>query len=199
MRESTRKLNKILLDSLQNVGRKKHAFTRLYSLTYESKLKDSISRFMAMSLALLLLFSTIAGPIGSSIWSLANEHEDQIESQSEEIVEEPPEKEEPATPEQESTADTGEPDEKDPEEPDETEPKPSPDEDLPADNDPDNENTDPAQPCHCGLDPQSHDECDDPAEEPPVCICKVMCIVWICGGINEGCYYCECEDRKSVV
>ena len=66
MRESTRKLNKILLDSLQNVGRKKHAFTRLYSLTYESKLKNNISRFMALSLALLLLFNTVTVLIASS-------------------------------------------------------------------------------------------------------------------------------------
>ena len=73
MRKSTRQLNKKLLDSLQNVSRKKYVFSRLFSAADLSKVKDRLARVMAMSFALLLLFSTIAGPLSSSIWGLANE------------------------------------------------------------------------------------------------------------------------------
>ena len=82
----------------------------------KSKVKNAIARVTAMALALLLLFGTVAGPVGNSAWSMATEpegHEENIAGLTEEISQDPPPPQELHAPDpqpphgQESHTDTG--------------------------------------------------------------------------------------------
>ena len=185
MRKSTRQLNKKLLDSLQNGYRKKPTYAYLYSIASFNEAKGHFARFMAMSLALLLLFSTVAGPLSDSIWGLANEPDELIEIKADELIQLDEANTDEAAqhteelmielPLENSTegnaAGTSASSLEQGERSADLDVVQSPDNNITPNPVPDtnNENTDSA-----GT------TTDETEEQPPVCICEVMCLIYLC-------------------
>jgi len=83
MQKSTRKQNKVLLDSMRKPQpslRVREAIqsltTGLFSFAINSRYKDHFVRCMVASLALLMLLSTIVTPATGSIWGRATDEHD---------------------------------------------------------------------------------------------------------------------------
>jgi len=190
MRKSTRQLNKKLLDSLPEKRSDGNVFA---GLTYRMgllcsslinvKVKDNLTRVIAMSLALLLLLSIVISPIGN-MWSLADEpgethshsQEDDLKFPSSEGWHEVPgwSSQGDDSTGSESAAETGSGEHGGGSTDNNDITTSAPDSDTSSAPDTDNTDTE-------NTDPEGTQE-EDPDEEKPeaaVCICDLMCIEYI--------------------
>jgi len=194
MRKSTKQLNKELLDSL--AGKNVAASCRI------SMVKNGLTRVLATALAILMLFSTIAGPVSSGIWSRAanaTEQENEIIQHTDEVESEEETQNPELTPNQQPTPEPT---------PDSTpeptpEPQPTPEPELPPTEQDTPTDTDNDESGHPQSEGEQNNEStpneNDPITEPPTCICKIMCIEYLYENgetellINKDCRVCA-ED-----